>query len=199
MAAVEPLLNYQWTFNELTSVCFTAAFQKGDHTIYTLQKTFGKFNKISSKNYLFKVNNRNNRTRHEICSKLTIKTPDRSKLGIDFTSWFCVFIVDFEQLIWAVSGFFEVLLLLILNKYFVILVIVFLNCWVRTGKCRKSFHNCRKLLSTGVNVQNVYLTGLAYLDNLLQVTTFFFLCKELVFDFLNGKRNFYEVAIPEPL
>ena len=46
---------------------------------------------------------------------------------------------------------------------------------------------------------NVYLTGLAYLDNFLQVTTFFFQYKELVFDFLNGKRNFYEVAIPEPL
>ena len=26
-------------------------------------------------NYLFKVNNKNTRTRHEICSKLTIKTP----------------------------------------------------------------------------------------------------------------------------
>ena len=46
---------------------------------------------------------------------------------------------------------------------------------------------------------NIYLTGLAYLDNLLQVTTFFFQCRELVFDILNGKRNFYEVAIPEPL
>ena len=46
---------------------------------------------------------------------------------------------------------------------------------------------------------NVYLTGLAYLDKFLQVTTFFFLCKELVFDFLNGKINFNEVAIPEPL
>ena len=46
---------------------------------------------------------------------------------------------------------------------------------------------------------NVYLTGLTYLDNLLQVTTFFFQCKWLVFDFLNGKRNFYEVAIHEPL
>ena len=99
MAVVEPLLNYQGTFNELTGECFTTAFQKADRSIYTLQKTFGKFNKISSKNYLFKVKNRNNRTRHEICSKLTIKTPDRSKLGIDFTSWFCAFIVDFEQLI----------------------------------------------------------------------------------------------------
>ena len=28
-------------------------------------------------NYMFKVNNRNTRTRCEICSKLTIKTPKR--------------------------------------------------------------------------------------------------------------------------
>ena len=37
---------------------------------------------ISMKNnpvgiYMFKVNNRNNRTRCEICSKLTIKTPEK--------------------------------------------------------------------------------------------------------------------------
>ena len=150
MVVVEPLLNYLRTFNELTRECFTAAFQKAEHTIYTLQKTVGKFNKISSKNFLFKFNNRNNRTRHEICQKLTIKTPDWSKLGIDFTYWFCVFIVDFEQLIWTVSGFFLMLLLLILNRYFFILVVVFL-----TDKCRKSFSNCRKLLSIEVNVQNV--------------------------------------------
>ena len=28
-------------------------------------------------NYMFKVNNRNPRTRYEICSKLIIKTPER--------------------------------------------------------------------------------------------------------------------------
>ena len=28
-------------------------------------------------NYMFKVNNRNTRTRSEICSKLTKKTPER--------------------------------------------------------------------------------------------------------------------------
>ena len=28
-------------------------------------------------NYIFKVNNRNTRTRCEICSKLTVKTPER--------------------------------------------------------------------------------------------------------------------------
>ena len=45
---------------------------------------------------------------------------------------------------------------------------------------------------------NVYLTGLAYLY-LLQVTTFFFLCKKLVFDFVNVKIYFFEVAILESL
>ena len=32
---------------------------------------------IPAGNYMFKVNNRNTRTRCEICSKLTIKTPER--------------------------------------------------------------------------------------------------------------------------
>ena len=34
-------------------------------------------NDIPAGNYIFKVNNRNTRTRCEICSKLTIKTPER--------------------------------------------------------------------------------------------------------------------------
>ena len=37
---------------------------------------------ISVSNYLLKVNNRNTRTRYEICSKLTIKTPER-RLKVD--------------------------------------------------------------------------------------------------------------------
>ena len=44
-------------------------------------------------NYMFKVNNRNNRTRCEECSKLTIKIPERRywrRSGI--------FIVKFEQI-----------------------------------------------------------------------------------------------------
>ena len=40
MAGVGPLLNCQRTFNELTGECFTAAFPKANHTIYTLQKAF---------------------------------------------------------------------------------------------------------------------------------------------------------------
>ena len=37
--------------------------------------------------YMFKVNNRNNRTRCEICSKLTIKTPERRQLA----SFWCLY------------------------------------------------------------------------------------------------------------
>ena len=51
----------------------------------------------------FKVNNRNTRKRCEICSKLTMKTPERR---------FGVFSVNFKH----ISHFFLVLLLLTLNK-----------------------------------------------------------------------------------
>ena len=54
--------------------------------------------------YLFKVNNRNTRKKCEICSKLTIKTPERRRSG--------VFIVNFEH----ISHLFLVFLLLTLNK-----------------------------------------------------------------------------------
>ena len=53
-------------------------------------------------NCMFKVNNRNTRTRCEICSKLTIKTPRRSG----------VFIVNFEH----ISHLVLVFLLLTLSK-----------------------------------------------------------------------------------
>ena len=41
--------------------------------------------------YLFIVNNRDTRKRCEICSKLTIKTPERRQYGV-------VFIVNFEHI-----------------------------------------------------------------------------------------------------
>ena len=46
----------------------------------------------TASNYMFKFNNRNSRTRCEICSKSTIKTPD-------WCPWRCsgVFIVNFKQ------------------------------------------------------------------------------------------------------
>ena len=45
------------------------------------------------RNYMFKVNNRNTRTRCEICSELTIKRPERRQ-------WchYDVFIVNFEHI-----------------------------------------------------------------------------------------------------
>ena len=54
--------------------------------------------------YLFKVRNRKTRNRCEICSKLTIKIPERHRFG--------VFIVNFEH----ISHLFLVFLLLTLNK-----------------------------------------------------------------------------------
>ena len=56
---------------------------------------------IPAVNYMFKVNNKNTRTKCEICSKLTIDTSRRSG----------VFIVNFEH----VSHLFLVFLLLTLN------------------------------------------------------------------------------------
>ena len=57
--------------------------------------------------YLLKVNNRNTRTRCEICSKLTIKTPERCH-------WRCsgVFVVNFGHILHLILVF----LLLTLNR-----------------------------------------------------------------------------------
>ena len=55
---------------------------------------------IPAGNYMFKANNRNNRTTCEICSKLTIKTPelrDWHRSG--------VFIVKFEHILHFVVAF----------------------------------------------------------------------------------------------
>ena len=57
-------------------------------------------------NYMFKVNNRNTRTRCEICSKLTIKTPERRQRRSG------VFIVNFEH----ISHLVLVFLLLTLSR-----------------------------------------------------------------------------------
>ena len=61
---------------------------------------------VSAGIYLFKVNNRNTRTRFEKCSKLTIKTPERRQW-----SRFGVCIVNFEH----ISHLVLVFLLLTLN------------------------------------------------------------------------------------
>ena len=68
--------------------------------------------------YLLKVNNRNTRTRHEIYSKLTIKTPERRH-------WLRsgVFIVSFEHTLHHLLVFLLLLLFLLL---FLLLLLLFL-------------------------------------------------------------------------
>ena len=64
--------------------------------LYNVTTQKGVFRTLSSPCpagiYLLNVNNRNTRTRYEICSKLTIKTPERRQWGRSN-----VFIVNFEQ------------------------------------------------------------------------------------------------------
>ena len=58
-------------------------------------------------NYMFKVNNRNSKTGCEICSRLTIKTPERHHCG---RSGF--FIVNFDH----ISHLFVVFLLISFSR-----------------------------------------------------------------------------------
>ena len=48
---------------------------RGQH-FHRMPKNWVRKTTNSASNYMFKVNNRNTRTRCEICSKLTIKTPE---------------------------------------------------------------------------------------------------------------------------
>ena len=56
---------------------------------------------------MFKINNRNTRKRYDICSELTMKTPERRQLRRSG-----VFTVNFEH----ISHLFVVFLLFTLNK-----------------------------------------------------------------------------------
>ena len=71
------------------------------------KKTKCSYINIPAGIYLLKVNNRNTRTRCEICSKLTINTPERRQWRRSG-----VFIVNFEH----ISHLVLVFLLLTLNK-----------------------------------------------------------------------------------
>ena len=62
-------------------------------------------------NYNFKVNNRNTRTMYKICSKLTIKTPERRHWRRSG-----VFIVNFEHISHLVLAF---LLLTLSSKIYI--------------------------------------------------------------------------------
>ena len=59
----------------------------------TSQKIPGNLRNFPAGIYLFKVNNRNNRTMCEICSKLTIETPEQHHWRRSG-----VFIVNLEQI-----------------------------------------------------------------------------------------------------
>ena len=72
-----------------------------------LQKTFAHPNFYPAGIYLLKVNNGNPRKMCEICSKLTIKTPEQRHWRSSG-----IFIVDFEQILQIVLVF----PLLTLNK-----------------------------------------------------------------------------------
>ena len=70
------------------------------HTMVKVQLTRLGYNPPDI--YLFKINNENTRTMCEICSKSTVKAPERRqclycKIGTDFTPCSGVSIVEFEQ------------------------------------------------------------------------------------------------------
>ena len=80
-------------------------FHKSSYIATYLQHNMKK--EYPAGNYMFKVNNRNTRTRCEICSKLTIKTPERRQWRRSG-----VFIVNFEH----ISHLVLVFLLLTLSR-----------------------------------------------------------------------------------
>ena len=87
--------------------CFTVPVpHEGDRKIYT-SGTIANSQRTPAGIYLFKVNNRNTRTRCEICSKLTINTPERRQWRRSG-----VFIVNFEH----ISHLVLVFLLLTLSR-----------------------------------------------------------------------------------
>ena len=75
--------------------------------INTEERTLRKNSQLPAGNYLFKVNNRNTRTSCEICSKLTIKIPERRHRRPSE-----IFIVNFEH----ISHLVLVFLLLTLSR-----------------------------------------------------------------------------------
>ena len=63
---------------ELTEICRTATFLNARRARIHSTKAIVRLLRPNAANiYLFKVNNRNTRKRCEICSKSTIKTPER--------------------------------------------------------------------------------------------------------------------------
>ena len=122
------------SFFYISSPCHCQWFHaKQDSEIKILKVDFLNF--LSAGIYLLKFNSRNIRTRCEICSKLTIKTPEQHQR-------FGVFIVNFEH----ISHLVLVSPLLTLNKYLpthLVLVSLlltlnkYLPAWLRVENFRK--------------------------------------------------------------
>ena len=91
-----PLVSLLLKFEQILKVC------KAIH----ISSNKDQFKNIPAGIYLLKVNNRNIRTRYEICSKLTTKIPERRRWRRSG-----IFIVNFEH----ISHLVLVFLLLILN------------------------------------------------------------------------------------
>ena len=62
-------------------------------SIYLVKLNNRNTRTISADNYMFKINNKNTRTKCEICSKVTIKTPERRRRRRS-----AVFIVNFAHI-----------------------------------------------------------------------------------------------------
>ena len=117
-------------------------------------------------NYIFKVNNRNTITRCEICSKLTIKTPERRRRRS------CVFSLNFEHISHLVLMF----LLLTLSKYFTQRRIQSINflCkviewFLQTCTCSKS---AIETFKKGEKVNNKYVNRVVLVSLLLTLNIF---------------------------
>ena len=57
------------------------------------ERNMNRVRLVQAVNYMFKVNNRNTRIRCEVCSKLTIKIPERPHWRLSG-----IFIVNFEHI-----------------------------------------------------------------------------------------------------
>ena len=92
--------NFQLDLYQIFFLQKQSCMQKNVHKLpQTLHRYLTNFSTRPAGNYMFKANNKNTRTKCEICSKLTIKIPERRRWHICtyFTPCSSVFIVNFEK------------------------------------------------------------------------------------------------------
>ena len=121
--------------------------KKGLESLENLEGNFCKWNLLyleiavnksfPAGNYMFKVNNRNTRTRCEICSKLTIKIPERRQWRRSG-----IFIVNFEH----ISHLVLVFLLLTLSKKISNLKIS--RCSIFMRRCSWNYYSDKGVLKS---------------------------------------------------